>query len=264
VRVEGGAFTDERARLIESMDQPSTDGVNSYFVARAAARAGLKVAISGLGGDELFGGYATFDQVPRLAGALGWVPGARSLGRAFRVVAAPLLGRLTSPKYAGLFEYGTSEADAYLLRRALFMPWELPAVLDPDLAAEGWRALAPRLRIAAADALATPRARITAYESVIYMRNQLLRDADWAGMAHSLEVRVPLVDTTLLARLAPMLAAARPPTKRDMAGTPSRPLPAAVIDRPKTGFAVPIRDWLGGNSAERGLRGWAREIYAEF
>jgi len=264
VRVEGRAFTEERARLIESMDQPSTDGANSYFVARAAARAGLKVAISGLGGDELFGGYDTFDQVPRLAGALGRVPGARIFGRGFRMVSAPVLSRLTSPKYAGLFEYGAREADAYLLRRALFMPWELPRVLDPDLAAEGWRALAPRLRIKAADGLATPRARITAYESLIYMRNQLLRDADWAGMAHSLEIRVPLVDTALLARLAPMLAGLRPPTKRHMATTPSRPLPAAVMDRPKTGFAVPIRDWMGGESTERGLRGWAREIYAEF
>ena len=262
--IESDAFAGEYDKLMAAMDQPSTDGVNTYFVSRAAAGSGLKVAMSGLGGDELFGGYTSFSQIPSLAGALSPFGAVPALGRAFRRVAAPVLGRLTSPKYAGLLEYGTSYADAYLLRRALFMPWELPDVLDPDLAREGWAELAPRLR-EATGALKSPRARIAALETAWYMQNQLLRDSDWAGMAHSLEIRVPLVDSTLLHRLAPLIGGARPPGKRDMAATPAKALPKAVLDRPKTGFAVPLRDWLqrrsGEAAPERGLRGWARTVY---
>ncbi len=249
--------------LVRAMDQPSIDGVNTYFVSKVTAETGLKVALSGLGGDELFGGYPSFGQIPRLVGALGPLRPWRGLGRGFRIVAAPVLRHFTSPKYAGLFEYGTSYGDAYLLRRGLFMPWELPEVLDGEMARDGWRALDTLARLdAGVNRPRSGRAKVSALEIGWYMKNQLLRDADWAGMAHSLEIRVPLVDIALFRALAPMLCAAHPPAKRDMALTPRRPLPRAVLDRPKTGFAVPVREWLhGGGGGERGLRGWAREIY---
>ena len=100
------------------------------------------------------------------------------------------------------------------------------------------------------------------------MRNQLLRDADWASMAHSIEVRVPLVDVALWRTLAPLLAGAHPPGKQSLARSPARPLPAAVLNRPKTGFFIPVRDWLLDGSdntpAERGLRGWAKFVHAQF
>src|SRR5947208_493538 len=107
-----------------SMDQPSIDGVNTYFVSYAASQASLKVALSGLGGDELFGGYPSFSDVPRLTRACKAFRHLGPLARAFRSISAPLLSHVTSPKYAGLFEYGHSLGGAYLLRRGLFMPWE--------------------------------------------------------------------------------------------------------------------------------------------
>ncbi len=249
--VTGGDFKASVPDLLAAMDQPSIDGINSYFVAREAAGLGLKVALSGLGGDELFGGYDSFRQIPALVRRLGWL--SPSLGKGLRVVAAPLIRRLTSPKYAGVLEYGTTFGDAYLLRRGLFMPWELPDILDPELARQGWLELAPRLRLAAtADAVAGERHKVMALEMAWYMRNQLLRDADWAGMAHSLEIRVPLVDATLFRRTARLGA-----TKRDMARAPATPLPDAVLRRPESGFFVPVHDWVGG----RGLRGWAKRVY---
>ena len=258
-------FDAESDRLMAVMDQPTIDGVNSYFVSKVAAETGLKVAISGLGGDEMFGGYASFREVPlvaRVCAPFRFLPG---LGRGFRFISAPVLRHFTSPKYAGLFEYGTTHGDAYLLRRGLFMPWELPRLLDPDLVRDGWRALEPRARLAATVAgIGSVRLRIGALETAWYMRNQLLRDADWAGMAHSLEIRVPLVDAVLLRRLAPMLAGRHPPGKRDMALTPARRLPEQVLDRPKTGFSVPIREWLAGDTARHGgwgFRQWAKHIY---
>jgi asparagine synthase (glutamine-hydrolysing) len=99
------------------------------------------------------------------------------------------------------------------------------------------------------------------------MRNQLLRVADWAGMAHSLEIRVPLVDIMLLRQVVPLLATRHRPTKLDMAGTLAIPLPAAVLQRPKSGFLVPVQRWLAAASGQGSGRGdhdwraWARLVY---
>ena len=263
-RVARRDFRDEYDRLRHAMDQPSVDGVNTYFVSRAAGASGLKAALSGVGGDELFGGYAAFSQIPRVVGLLAPFGVPRRGGRFVRRLAAPLAGALASPKYASLLEYGGGWADAYLLRRALFMPWELPSVMDPDLAREGWAevesARRARCRL---DGLRTARSKVCALETVWYLRNQLLRDSDWAGMAHSLEIRTPLVDTFFFRRIAPMLASPSPPGKSDLAATAPTPLPDRVLSRPKIGFAVPIREWLptrGPARMTRGLRGWARRI----
>ena len=221
-RVEGASFAGELPRLLAAMDQPSVDGVNTYFVARAAVEAGLKVALSGVGGDELFGGYSSFRQIPRMARLLAPARYARPLGVLARAAARPWIGRVASPKYAGVLEYGGTIGGTYLLGRSLFMPWEIPALIGADLAREGLRELDT---LAALDetvrGLPTDRLRVSALEATWYMRNQLLRDADWAGMAHSLEIRTPLVDIELLREIAPLLAAADPPSKRDLARTPA-------------------------------------------
>ena len=156
----------------------------------------------------------------------------------------------------------------YLLRRGLFMPWELADVLEPDMAREGWRALEPLVRLEdCASRIPEPRRKVAALEMAWYMRNQLLRDADWAGMAHSLEIRVPFVDAQLFRSLAPHLGRPGGPDKGAMARTPATPLPGAVLARPKSGFSIPVRDWLHGDAGngrgERGLRGWARRVYRE-
>ncbi|HVB81190.1 MAG TPA: asparagine synthase (glutamine-hydrolyzing) [Candidatus Binataceae bacterium] len=262
-------FQAERGRILAAMDQPSIDGANVYFVSQVAATAGVKVALSGLGGDELFGGYPSFRQVPRIAASFAPVASIPGFGRGFRAVAAPVLRQFTSPKYASLFEFGTSIEDAYLLRRGLFLPWELPQLVDADLAAEGWRELAVKARLAGVVAnVANPHAKVAALEMSVYMRNQLLRDSDWAGMAHSVEVRVPFVDAALLRQLAPFVIGDSPVTKADLVATLRTPLPRHILNRPKSGFTVPIRDWLmrdqpaRSRDPARGLRGWAQYVLA--
>lgn len=240
-------FQRDLPNILAAMDQPSIDGINTYFVSKSAAEMGLKVALSGLGGDELFAGYPSFQDLPqwvRPAALPGKVPG---LGKLIRQIVSPWLPRRASPKLAGMIEYGGTYAGAYLLRRGLFMPWELKALLGEEVAREGLRRLAPLRMIQAIldPDPGTPYARVSTLEASLYMRNQLLRDADWASMAHSVEVRVPLVDAHLLKDLAPALCLSPAAnSKRLLAQSPLKPLPATVSGRAKTGFNVPIGHWL--------------------
>jgi len=255
-------FRDDLPKILAAMDQPSIDGINTWFVSKAASDAGLKVAVSGLGGDELFGGYPSFRDIPKWVRLL-WlpthIPGLGSLMEQVQAAFAPLFPRV-NPKAAGMIRYGGTYPGGYLLRRGLFLPRELPALIGRELAREGLRRLQPQHHIqrqlAAAIAEAAPEqrtigrapftahGRISTLESTLYMRNQLLRDTDWASMAHSLEVRTPLVDATLFRRLAGPLATAAPGTfKQLLASSPSKPLPDEIANRAKSGFTTPIGNW---------------------
>jgi asparagine synthase (glutamine-hydrolysing) len=252
-RVTEREFQDDLPAILEAMDQPSIDGVNTWFIAKAAKEAGLKVALSGLGGDELLAGYPSFETLPRWRrrfGALASIPGLGRIARAFLQTAAPSLAQ-TRPKALGLLDYAGSWPGLYLLQRGLFLPHELPEFMDRETVREGMHRLRP-LQGMATNLVPDPGSevgRICILESTNYMRNQLLRDADWAGMAHSVEIRVPLVDTALLNSVAPLLGGLRPGEgKIALAQAPSLKLPDDVVRRAKTGFAVPTDSWLAATT----------------
>lgn len=275
-RVDKQEFDRDLSAIIDAMDQPSIDGVNTWFVAKAAKEAGLKVAISGLGGDELLAGYSSFVDLPRWRrrfGPLAAVPGMGPLARNVIRKLAPDYAQ-SKPKALGMLEYADSWAGVYLLRRGLFLPYELADFLDRDLLVEGLRRLNP-LDHLAASLVPDPGSdvgRVCALESTQYMRNQLLRDADWAGMAHGVEIRVPLVDAEVLKSLASVIPILKPGAgKAALANAPSRPLLAEVVQRSKTGFTVPTGAWMAsaaagpqGATSAAGLvsRRWSRFVFA--
>jgi asparagine synthase (glutamine-hydrolysing) len=233
---------------LAAMDQPSIDGFNSYVVSREAHEAGLKVVLSGLGGDELFGSYPSFAGIPRLERAarrMGRLPGLGALWPAAARALAPGL-----PKLAGVLRYGRTLPGAYFLRRGLFLPEELPALMGRDAAAEALSRYDPVADGARALAEASGRAAdgwtaVHILETARYMRNQLLRDADWASMAWSVELRVPLVDAWLRARLAAGgFEPARGEGKAALVRRAAPELPEEVLARPKSGFYIPVAEWM--------------------
>jgi asparagine synthase (glutamine-hydrolysing) len=258
------AFRAQLPRALAAMDQPTLDGLNSYFVSAAAAELGWKLALSGTGGDELFGGYSTFRNIPRFVRA---VRPFRRMATAFRRVYRRIAsGPRFSPKTAYTLHYCTSYEGAYLLKRGLFLPEEVASIVGEEMAEEGLKRLnlLDRIRDSITPDPGTPFARIAAMESALLLRNQLLRDIDWASMAHSLEVRVPLVDAFLLRKIAPAVFSTNKRNGKELlACTPHRPLPPAVLTRKKTGFTVPNVAWLDDRrhiGRHFGMRPWALYI----
>ena len=272
-RVTREEFERDLPALLDAMDLPTTDGINTWFVAKAAHEAGVKVALSGLGADECFGGYPSFADVPRSVhwlSPLRFVPGLGAVSRRLLTLATRA-GLGLHPKAAGILQYGSDWPGAYLLRRGVFMPWELGRLLDRDMLEEGLRRLAPLSYIAAALRSGERLGdfdKVAALETSLYMRNQLLRDADWAGMAHSIEIRVPYVDPVFLAALPPGEVLAEFDAKAAVADVPVPGLPPSVRNRRKTGFATPVGHWIAGQAAgaadrsfSSASRAWATRVW---
>ena len=261
-------FNDDLPKILDAMDQPTIDGLNTWFVAKAAKEQGLKVAISGLGGDELFGGYPSFKDVPHWVKRMAIPSQIPMMGDAARIITEKIIPHTSiNPKAAGMLKYGGKWHTAWFLKRGLYMPWELNRLMDKEQAKTGLERLNLENTITAAmiPDPDTEHGKVAAMESSLYMRNQLLRDADWAGMAHSLEIRVPLVDSVLLKTLAGILKTNQTNSKQPLAYSPGTPLPANIAERAKTGFTTPIEKWQKKGKEGQSIPGpwarkWAREV----
>jgi asparagine synthase (glutamine-hydrolysing) len=261
-------FVEDLDHALDSLDQPSFDGLNTYYMARAVRDAGIKVALVGSGGDELFGGYTSFRDLPplmRWARRLSWLPGGVKLG------AARAVSRLLARRGAGfapqtrwsklpdMIAAGDDLASLYQLAYALFLPATQRELLSPAVQAAlgpARQGLPPAQLARLQDELRRddPRTAVSGLEQRLFLGERLLRDSDAASMASSIEMRLPLVDQALLEAVNRVPPAQRYEPVRSKAllrRIGLRGLDPALFDRPKSGFVLPYDRWLRQRLGER-------------
>lgn len=237
-RMTAGEGRAEIAGYMAAMDQPTIDGFNTWCVSRMANRAGLKVVLSGLGGDEMFGGYASFQRVPqfeRLYRALGPL---RSVGAA----AMDLSPAGSRWRRVGEFLRGPgTPLAAFHAQRGIFTEPEArelaKAITGSDPGRAEWSL--ENLPDDAGD-------RVSFLEITRYMRNQLLRDSDVFSMAHGLELRVPFVDARLFQSLSEIPSNVRLARGKGLLVEAVPEIPEWVRGQPKRGFRFPFEEWTKG------------------
>ena len=246
-RVTRTEFEADLPAIMASMDQPTIDGINTWFAAKAAAEVGLKVVVSGVGGDELFLGYDGFRQIPFLVDAartINRIPGCMALGKALASVQAKRTG---NDRWQHAPQWLQTIGGGWWLRRSNCAPGELPELMQRSIEGVPPGHLVPEhwLTAMVGNLPSDPALALAQIESMTYLRNQLLRDGDWASMAHSVELRTPLVDAHLLKQLGPILWQFKTfPNKTLLGLAPARQLPDNIITRKKTGFGIPVKTWI--------------------
>ncbi len=239
-------FLNDIPYILEDMDQPSIDGINTWYVSKAAKELNYKVALSGVGGDELFCGYPSFNQLPKIYNLMNLVSSI-PLNNKILTSSFKLLSKMTKKqKLKYLVTYSSSFKDLIYFKRALFMPEEIGEFVDRDLLTEGLEKLFVRENELHNDScFEEPLSQLGYLESNYYLCNQLLRDSDWASMSHSIELRTPLVDSELLKSIGPYVNQMNSMRgKKMLADSPKIKLPDEIINKKKTGFSLPINNWL--------------------
>jgi asparagine synthase (glutamine-hydrolysing) len=230
-------FEEHLPDILNAMDMPTTDGINSWFISKYAHDNGLKAVLSGLGADELFGGYPSFQRIEYLR-YLKMVPGALySFAKLFNEARYKKLAYLA---------HNNSIAD-FLFLRGIFAPADIAKILDLD-ESEVNRTLFETIKTPSLGSYNKLQA--AWLETNLYMQNQLLHDTDIMSMNHGLEVRVPYLDEDLqqyISQINPAIRFGNNQPKKLLIDTFKDTLPEVVWNRPKMGFTFPLQQWMKAN-----------------
>ncbi len=230
------------AEFLDHLDQPSIDGLNTFTVSRLAAQHGMKVVLSGLGGDEVFGGYSSFGKIPKMC---RWHRMARMIPGLIAIL------ERSKPQHRRLAEFLRSPGrveDAYASLRGIFSQAEAVKLTHWIT---GRQATFVEPQASSLNLRATNIAdQVSELELTCYMRNQLLRDSDVMSMANGMELRVPFVDRGLFEAVSRIPAATRlQPGKRLLTDAVPE-VPDWVVNQKKRGFLFPFEKWLGSSWGE--------------
>ena len=234
--IEEKSFLEEIDNFFQTMEQPTIDGLNTYFISKAARECGLKAVFSGIGSDEIFYGYPSFKDVRIL----------KSMHN-FKFIFANL--SKFSNKYKKLELLKADEDLAYYLpKRGLFTPYEISKILKINIK-EIYESISKLWSWYNTTFIKDLEDKISFFELNMYMKNQLLRDADLFGMANSIEIRVPFLDKELLNYTL------RVESKHKIGKTNKQLLidifkdllPDEIFKRPKMGFTLPYENWFKNN-----------------
>jgi len=226
VRLPDSEVAAEVPLAVASMDLPSIDGVNTFIISRAVRSSGIKVALSGLGADEVFGGYRSFRLLPLAMDWSDWC------GHVPRGLASMFPG---GERGFEMMRPALSLGERYSVLRSLWSQTELKRMGLP---------VSTQL-IEDPDPALPPSTRVSLLELSVYLRSVLLRDSDVMSMAHSIELRVPFLDHRLVAH-ALRNHLAGDGRKRELVEAFSELLPVRTLGRAKQGFELPMADWLKG------------------
>ncbi len=241
-RLTGSQGTECLNRFMERVDQPSIDGFNSFVVSEFAHSEGMKVVLSGVGGDELFGGYPSFAKVPKLF----------HLGKTVRSI--PFLGSMAgrameccgpsprSRRLGSFIRHPSSMLEAYRCFRGIF-PQREARILTAQICGCDPAEITETLPYPSFEAH-DERDMVSALELTLYMRHQLLRDSDVMSMSHGLELRVPFVDAPLFETLAKIPAEHRLQSGKKLLLQAVPEVPEWVANQPKRGFLFPFEKWM--------------------
>jgi asparagine synthase (glutamine-hydrolysing) len=236
-KLTGQEFSDFFPAIIQAMDLPSSDGINTWFISKYAKETGLKAVLSGLGGDELFGGYPSFERLKATAYLQQLPNGTLRAGRYSGLKKFRRLPYLSLPGIKG----------KYLFLRGQFIPSEIARHLGIE-EEQVWRLLEEQPTLPDIQHL-THKNQASWMEMNLYMQNQLLRDSDVMSMAHGIEIRVPFLDSEFikLALQIPSEIKYKGSGKQLLIDAFSSILPEQIYNRPKMGFAFPFKEWLSDN-----------------
>lgn len=260
VPITGSQMLRMLPEALDAMDQPSGDGINTYIVSHAARQTGLKVALSGLGGDELFAGYSSFYDVVSMLRA-------RRLLGPVRIPLVNLLERCAPfsvhmSKIVDLLDAPPGVLSVYLTRRRVFSSRQIRK-MAPGLSCHGWESGLDESFYQALETEVSGRAvqdAIGLLEMRVYMGQTLLRDADVMGMAHGVEIRIPFLDGDFSSSALMLGAKSRTPSSRlkwRFVEAMGDHLPGDVVNRTKQGFTLPFKEWMLGelkDEVAEGLR----------
>ena len=249
IELNPSAFLDMIPDALDFMDHPSGDGLNTYVVSRKTREAGVKMALSGLGGDELFGGYSVFQQIPSLQDKK-WLSSfavnfRKPLGKFYHL----LKGNVASSKMREILAAPNFDLEyVYPYYRQVLMDDQIKPLAKQNELVENrvMNVVHEMVGFNKPGWALHPLSRISVAEMSTYMQNVLLRDTDQMSMANGLEVRVPFLDHHFVGYVLGIRDAIKNPTppKQLLTAAFKDLIPKEIYDRPKMGFVLPYEKWM--------------------